>query len=305
MISSIQQVPVASGAPGRGVLRLLLVQQQIILICIPAICLQLYIVVYPSAKLPTLPCITLEILLMTVTTNGTIGHLTVALGRLFYLYQDEVTFITEENFFMCLAWFHPALLGMIVAILLGENFLDSDNSSTSLFFYSSCSKIEMLWDQFNTSIYLNVFSISSMAIVLITVFIHILLLKKHRQLRKKKADGTMIISYNGDGISMTRRQADKQLCHKLWKHERTVITPKASQFSFIVRLFFIPFTGIVFHTAGSHHLWPLYAQLLIFTLFSQVFVLNNIVETIFSPNLRYSLIDFFGLIKQSYPVINV
>ena len=163
----------------------------------------------------------------------------------------------------------------------------------------------MLWDQFNTSIYLNVFSISSMAIVLITVFIHILLLKKHRQLRKKKADGTMIISYNGDGISMTRRQADKQLCHKLWKHERTVITPKASQFSFIVRLFFIPFTGIVFHTAGSHHLWPLYAQLLIFTLFSQVFVLNNIVETIYSPNLRYSLIDFFGLSKQSYPVINV
>ena len=72
---------VASGARGRGVLRLLLVQQQIILFCIPAICLQLYIVVYPSAILPILPCLTLEILLMMVTTNGTIGHLTVALGR--------------------------------------------------------------------------------------------------------------------------------------------------------------------------------------------------------------------------------
>ena len=115
----------------------------------------------------------------------------------------------------------------------------------------------------------------------------------------------MNIAYNEDGISIRRRQADKQLCQKLCKHERTVITPKASQYSFMVRLIFIPFTGIVFHTAGSHHLWPLWAQLLIYTLFSQVFVLNNIVETIFSPNLRCSLIDFFGLSKQSYPVINV
>ena len=206
---------------------------------------------------------------------------------------------------MYLAWFHPALLGMIVAILLGENFLDSDKSSTSLFFYSSCSKIEMLWDQFSTTIAYNIFSISSMAIVLITVFAHILLLKRHKLLRKKKTDGTMIISYKEDVISITRRQADKQICQKLGKHERTVVTPKASQYSFIVRLIFIPFTGLIFHSAGSHHLWPLWAQLLIFTLFSQVFVLNNIVETIFSPNLRYSLIDLFGLSKQSYPVINV
>ena len=217
-----------------------------------------------------------------------------------------VKFLSEESVFICLTWFHPTLSGIIVSMLLGENFLlESNKSSTSLFFYSSCSKIEMLWDQFNTSIYINVFSISSMAIVLITGFTHILLLKKHRQLRKKKADGTMIISYKEDVISITRRQADKQLCQKLGKHERTVVTPKASQYSFIVRLIFIPFTGLVFHTAGSHHLWPLWAQILIFTLFSQVFVLNNIVETIFSPNLRYSLIDFFGLSKQSYPVINV
>ena len=206
---------------------------------------------------------------------------------------------------MCLSYFHPALSGMIVAMLLGENLLDSDKTSTTLFFYSSCSKSEMLWDQFNTSIAYNIFSISSMLIVLITVFTHILLHKRHGQLRKKKADGTMIISYKEDGISITRRQADKQLCQKLSKHERTVVTPKASQFSFIVRLIFIPFTGIVFHSAGSHHFWPPWAQFFIFTMFSQVFVLNNIVETLSSPNLRYSLIEFFGLSKQSYPVINV
>ena len=228
--------------------------------------------------------------------------------RIFYLYQDEVTFISEEGFFMCLAWIHPALSGIIVAVLLGENFLDLDKSSTSLFYYSSCTKVEMLWDQFNTSIFYHMFSWSSTAIVLVTIFAHILLLKRHRQLRKQKADGTMIVFYtNEDGVLIKRRPADTQLCQKLCRHERTVVTPKASQFSFIVCLISIPFTVIVYKTAGSSglHSWPLWAQSFVFTMFSQVFILNNIVETIFSPNLRNSLIDCFKLSRQSYPLVNV
>ena len=72
---------IATGARGRGVLRLLLIQQQINLFCIPAICLQLYIVAFPSASLPPLLCFILEVLLLIVATNGTMGHITVALGR--------------------------------------------------------------------------------------------------------------------------------------------------------------------------------------------------------------------------------
>ena len=74
---------IATGASGRGVLRLLLIQQQINLLCIPAICLQLYIVAFPSAILPSFLCLILEVLLLIVSTNGTIGHITVALGRYF------------------------------------------------------------------------------------------------------------------------------------------------------------------------------------------------------------------------------
>ena len=70
---------IATGARGRGVLRLLLIQQQIKLLCIPAICLQLYIVAFPSASLPPLLCLILEVLLL--IENDTIGHITVALGR--------------------------------------------------------------------------------------------------------------------------------------------------------------------------------------------------------------------------------
>ena len=209
---------------------------------------------------------------------------------------------------MCLAWIHPALCGIIVAVLLGENFLDLDISSTTLYYYSSCTKIEMLWDQFNTSIVYHMFSMSSLAINLVTIFVHIFLLKKHRQLKKQKADGTMIISYiNEDGISITRRPADTVLCQKLRKYERTVVTPKASQFSFIVKLAFIPFTVILYKTAGSSglHSWPLWAQSFMFTMFSQVFVLNNLVETILSPSLRNTLIDYFTLSRQSCPVVKV
>ena len=72
---------IATGARGRGVLRLLLIQQQINLFCIPAICLQLYIVAFPSVSLPPLLCFILEVLLLIVATNGTMGHITVALGR--------------------------------------------------------------------------------------------------------------------------------------------------------------------------------------------------------------------------------
>ena len=81
---------IATGASGRGVLRLLLIQQQINLLCIPAICLQLYIVAFPSAILPSFLCLILEVLLLIVSTNGTIGHITVALGRYCPRMLDDV-----------------------------------------------------------------------------------------------------------------------------------------------------------------------------------------------------------------------
>ena len=203
---------------------------------------------------------------------------------------------------MRLAWFHPTISGIIVAILLGENFVDFDKSSTPLFHYSYCSKTEM------QSFAINMLSMSSMAIVFLTVLTHIFLFKRQRQLRKQKVDGTIVISFiNEDGISIKRRPADTLLCQKLSRHERTVVTPKASQFSFIVHCLFIPLTGIVFHTADSSglHFWPLWVQFFFFTIISQAFVLNNIVETIFSPHLCSSLFDLFLLNRHTCPVINV
>ena len=75
---------IASNARGRGVLRILLIQQQINLFCIPALCLQLIVLAYPSRNMPPLPCLILEIMFMIVASNHTVCDLAVALGRYNY-----------------------------------------------------------------------------------------------------------------------------------------------------------------------------------------------------------------------------
>ena len=203
-----------------------------------------------------------------------------------------VTFLNEESIFMCLSVFHPALSGIIVSLLLGENFLDSNKSSTSLFWYSSCSKVKILWEKFNTSIAYNMLSFSSVAVILATIFTHILLIKRQRQLKKQLAASTMVVTYNKDGTSISKRAEVKFISKTLFKHERTVITPKASQVSFLMRLLGIPLESILFYSVGSSRLPP-GAQIFLFTLFSQVLLLTNVVETICSPKLRNSFIDYF------------
>ena len=80
---------IATDSKGRGVLRILLIQQQMNLLCIPALCLQLIVVAYPSTNMPNLVCLLLEMLFMLVSTNRAISDLAVALGR----YNQEVTHV--------------------------------------------------------------------------------------------------------------------------------------------------------------------------------------------------------------------
>ena len=189
-------------------------------------------------------------------------------------------------------------------MLLGEKFLDSNTLYTSLFWYSSCSKTAILWEEFNTSIAYNMFSVSSIAIVSITIIAHVLLFVRHRQIRNKRSEGRMVVVYNSDGVLISRRNEDLTSCQKLWSHERSVVTPQASLFSFIYRLVCILHQGTLYHINGPSGLPP-WAQFLIFTIFSQVFVIFNLIETVFSPNLRNSLIDFFSSRSYAFNTVNV
>ena len=213
-----------------------------------------------------------------------------------------VKFLSEESVFICLTWFHPTLSGIIVSMLLGENFLlESNKSSSSLFFYSLCSKVKFHKEQFMQSMAYSMFSVSSVAIVVATVIAHISLLIRHRQLKGQRADGTKVVTYNDkDGTLISKTNEDKSLSQKLLRHERSVVTPQASQFSFIIRLLGIPSAAVIYHTSHSSGLPP-WAQLFFYTIFVQCFLCFNLIETIFSPKLLNSLKDFL-FCKHPYQI---
>ena len=81
VLEFVVSLQVASSAPGRGVLRLLLVQQQVNLLCIPALILQLLMVASPSLHMPPLLCLLVVILLIIIIINRTFSDIAVALGR--------------------------------------------------------------------------------------------------------------------------------------------------------------------------------------------------------------------------------
>ena len=77
---------VASNAKGRGVMRLLLTQHRIDMLCIPLICIQALITANQS-WIQSLPiCYSFEILAKVVITNVSFSDFSVALGRLFYVH---------------------------------------------------------------------------------------------------------------------------------------------------------------------------------------------------------------------------
>ena len=249
------------------------------------------------------------------------------LFRLFYLSQDSMLKYTkEENFFTCLTWLHPALSGIYVSSLLGENFFISNESHTLFIWHSSCSKIPILWEESRYSIHYNV-QLISILIVVITFGIQIAILKRKRQLEKQKPDdGFMVISYNNDpiiivrggdihnpimantynndGVTISRRPPDKQSDRKLWKHERTGVTPKASLLTFCLSVITLSSQSFFFFNMGPSG--PLICGQFIFVLlFCMLFFLFSFIETIFSPTLWNTLFHVFPCNKQKYHVVNI
>ena len=72
---------VATNQSGRGVLRLLRIQQQINLICVPAMCLQLALFANNPNHVPQWLCLSDQIMWTIVTLNRIISDTVLALGR--------------------------------------------------------------------------------------------------------------------------------------------------------------------------------------------------------------------------------
>ena len=175
---------------------------------------------------------------------------------------------------------------------------------TSFILYSSCSKIPMIWQELTGSLFNNVFALSHIVVILFGFGTHIALLLSQRQLKKHIADGIVIITYNMDSVTVSRRTPDLPSCHKLFRHHRTVVAPQASFLSFLLNLLIVMILGIFFFFMGPSGP-PLWQQFFLFTTHSMHFFLFNFIETICSPKLRNSLMDFCPCRRRQYNVVNV
>ena len=106
---------VATNVRGRGVLRLLLLQQQLRLLSIPALLLQLGILVFPLWQTPLLLCHLFEIVTFIVITQHIISSITIALGRYWYdslnilcPKQKNHLFVSDYFIFIRTPWRHTS-----------------------------------------------------------------------------------------------------------------------------------------------------------------------------------------------------
>ena len=72
---------VATNQSGRGVLRLLLIQQQINMICVPAMCLQIFLFANLPIHTPQWLCLSKDIMWRIVALNRIINDAVIAVGR--------------------------------------------------------------------------------------------------------------------------------------------------------------------------------------------------------------------------------
>ena len=225
------------------------------------------------------------------------------LFRLFYLYEDTfISYIQEERFFHCLTWLHPVLSGIIVSMLLGEDFLASSESHTSHIYYSWCSKTPFAWKGVMGSRL--VLSLSQTLLIAGSLVTQLLLFIRQRKLKKLEAAGIMVDMEMSDGTKISRRCSDLEAKSKLWRHSRAVVTPEASLFSFLASLV-VFFTRLHFHLNLSKSGPSTVSRFLAFGPLLQLFFLCNMIETIFSPTLRNTLSNFVQFSRGTYHVINV
>ena len=179
---------------------------------------------------------------------------------------------------------------------LGERFLYTTNHSFK--YYGLCSFQE---DPLSLCIHFMLM----IFFVLFTFGIQITLFFKQRQLKKERASGIMIITYNNDGVTITRRCADESLGRKLINFNRTVVSPKASALVFLSNVLRVCLHILLYSIDGSSD--PSFVtQFAVYVEYCVLFFLFTLIETYFSPILFNTIIDYIPWYNREYIVtVNV
>ena len=218
--------------------------------------------------------------------------------RLFYLYQEPVQkYIREESLFACLSCIHSVFSGIVTSLMIGEVYLNFNESHTLFFWYSFCSKKPWGGEAWSYEMHM----VTGISIILITFGLNIALFERKRQLETIRAEGIMVVNYSQDGVTISDRMEDEPSCYKLRNFNRTVVTPKASFVLFLVNA--LDYFILIFLHLNDTPSGPLvFGELIYFLTFSYIFFFNTLIETILSPCLRNSIIDIFSCHRRAYAV---
>ena len=195
--------------------------------------------------------------------------------RLYYLLQRPgMRWIEEEGLMTLLHWSSPAITALVLALHTGENIL-LHRDHPLMFHYSYCSKspfpYPVLKDMVMLSVYVTILAkLSLITILLIYIFIFF-------KLNQLQTEVTLHVVLPAP---VTR-----------FRHQRNVISAKAHFLSFLVTLAVTTLIlassyGVIYNSdTGNKNI----VELSIFFLPSVIFVVNPLIETMFSENLRDSL----------------
>ena len=207
-------------------------------------------------------------------------------------------FIEEAKFFTFLSWISVSLSGVIVSISLGESFLYTTHSPFK--YFGACSFPEespALDIQFALMIFF----------VLFTLGIQITLFFKQRQLWKERTSGILVVTYNNEGVTISRRCADESLGRKLINYDRTVVSPKASFWVFLSNALRVLILVLVFSIEDCTTSDPsIILQFYVYVDLCVHFFLFTLVEHYFSPILFNAIFDYIPWHNRAYIVpVNV
>ena len=177
-------------------------------------------------------------------------------------------------------------------MMIGEGYFNFNESHTSFFWYSFCSKTPWGAEAWSYEMQM----VTGISIIFITFGLNIALFERKRQLETIRAEGIMVVNYSRDGVTISRRKEDEPSSCKLRNFNRTVVTPKASFILFLTNALDYFILTLI------HSVLPVFGELVYFLTFSYIFFFNTLIETIFSPCLRNSIIDIFPCRRPAYAV---
>ena len=179
--------------------------------------------------------------------------------RLFYLSQNTVSrYIREERFFSSLTWLCHVLCGLIISILIGDDFL-SFFESDNVMIQEKCVRMPLaLKESVSYTLYLAL----EIIICVVGLGIQVAIFIKQRQLEISEDPSTSRI---------------------LWKHRRNVVSSMGSLLSFLA-----------FNIYGFLTIIPgpaIINEFIFFSCHCVYFFWLNFIETLCSPTLRSSIVD--------------